>query len=150
MKGGFILRFRMVYCDREQEVINMNFPVSMRGVRITSLDIEGFGFFPSDFPVNLHPNGRVENWEGYTGNNVLLRMFIKGKMQDIDLSRVHTEKCLDCLARDYNPGIEKHLCVNPIECAAVFPDVTDHVKMGYKPGEKIRRNYPQLEDNYFT
>lgn len=100
--------------------------------------------------VNLHPNGKLDNWRGYNGNNVQLRIFLKGKMQDIDLTRVHTEKCLDCIVPDYNPRITKHLCSDPIQCAAVYPDITDNVKMGYKPGERTRKVYPQLEDNFLA
>ncbi len=100
--------------------------------------------------INLRPNGKPENWRGYSGTNVMLRIFLKGKMQDVDLDRVHTEKCLDCIVPDYNPGITPCLCTDPLQCAAVYPDITDNAKMGYKPGEKIRKKYPQLEDSFYA
>jgi hypothetical protein len=139
----------MVYCDKEQEVSDVSFSVALR-IIITNRCSEDYDVLPGNFPVNLHPNGNIENWRGYTGTNVKLRLFLKGKMQDIDLDHVHTGKCLDCIVPYYNPGITRHLCEDPIACSTVFPDSTDHVKMCYRPGERVKRNYPQLEDNYFS
>ncbi len=135
----------MVELDIRAERADTFFQVPLRP-RISNTDEYGL----VNFPVNLHPNGKPKNWRGYSGNNVQLRLFLKGKMQDIDLDKVHTEKCLDCIVPDYNPGITHCLCIDPIECAAVYPHITDNEKMGYKPGERIRKRFPQLEDSYLA
>lgn len=110
-----------------------------------------------DEVLRLHPNGDMKAWKGYTGDNVFsqsaysnnqvqIRFDFRGRTYTMDESEIRTEKCEHCIAKSYNPGIQKMLCMNPAECPAVNPLVSDHTRLGFKGGERARI-YPQLPHN---
>ena len=80
--------------------------------------------------LRVHPNGEGNVWNVFFENfsNVLLNVVVNDRLRTITCPKRYS-----CKGITYNEGFLRYLCCgNNGKCAAVNPDITDHVKMGFE------------------